>query len=143
MCASVKPKRNTFLSFFNLILPQFSPCKNVHGAFDALFHHRAGHLIGIVDIAVIVIIIRVAAARADKFCKTPVAFLAREQTAFGKFFADVPVDLSLEHVAHNKIFVACKLMARVNIPVRHDGKIFVPRPACRNALGKTDRKSVV
>lgn len=61
----------------------------MHRAFDAFFHHRARHFIRLVDIAVEMIVIGVAPARTNEFCKAVPAFFAREQTGIFKFFPDV------------------------------------------------------
>ena len=60
--------------FFSRGREDFFLGENVHGAFDALFHHRTGHFIRFVYIAVEVIIVGVAAARTDEFCETVPAF---------------------------------------------------------------------
>ena len=109
----------------------------MHCAFDAFFHHCAGHLIWFVDVAVVVIIVRAAPARADEFCKAAVALFAREQAGRCEFFADVRADDPLPYAAHAKILITRKLMAGIEVAVGHNGEVFIARAARRDALLKT------
>ena len=106
----------------------------MHRALDALLHHGAGHLVRLVYIAVEMVIVGVAAARADKFRKAVPAFFSREQTGIFEFFPDVGTGDPLIDAAHVKILVPRKLVAGIEVAAGDDGKILVARAARRHAL---------
>ena len=62
----------------SLLRKQLLLGKNMHRALNALFHHAAGHFVRIVDIAVVMVVVRVAPARADELRKTIPALFTGE-----------------------------------------------------------------
>ena len=106
----------------------------MHRAFDALLHHGARHLVRLVDVAVVVVIVGAAPARTDELGKAVLALPAREQAGRSKPAADRRIEFSLENAAHTPFRIARKLMARVDIAIGYNGKVFVPRAARRDAL---------
>ena len=136
-------KNRFFSDFFSIFLTllvfrkQFRFRKDMHCAFHPFFHHRASRFVGIVDIAVEVVIIRAAPARADEFCKAILAFFTGEQAGIFKLFSDIRTRNSLVYVTHFKGGIARELVAGINIAVGGYREIFVTRSARRNALGKT------
>ena len=126
----VNKNNGLFLSFFN-------GC-NMHSALDSLFHHFAGGFIRFVDIPLEMIIVRRTASAANKFRKTVAAPFAGKKTGRRKFFSYVFIKTPLVNITHQKILIASELVARINIAVRHYGKILIARPACRNFLLEAD-----
>ena len=110
--------------------------ENVHGELDALFHHFASHLVRLVDIAVEVIVVGVAAARTDELGKAVLALFTREQAGVFELLPNFRMHDALLYVAEIELGIARELMAGVQIAVWHDGKIFVARAAGGDALGK-------
>ena len=110
----------------------------MHAALYALFHHGAGCLIRFIYVTLEMIIIGRATAAANKFCKTVAALLTRKQTRSGEFFPYFSVENAVVNVAHQKIFVTGKLMARINIAVGNYRKILVARSARGNFFLKTN-----
>ena len=108
----------------------------MHAVLYALSHHLAGDLVRVVDVAVEVIVVRAAPAAAYVLREAAVAFFAGEQAGIAELRADLFVELSFKDAAHAEISVPRKLMAGIDIPVRHDGKILVARAAGGNALGE-------
>ena len=108
----------------------------MHTALDAFFHHCAGNFIRRVHIAREVVIVCAAASAANEFCKTIIALFPCKKTVFGKLISDTAIFYAVFDVAQKKIFVACKLMAGINIAVRHNRKIFVARSAGGNSFLK-------
>ena len=135
MCNIVKPNCNHFLKF-RLNFFDFAHGEDAHGAFNALFHHGAGHLIGFVDVPVEVIVVRIAPARADELRKKVPALLAREETALRELRPYLGVQFALKDVAHLPFFFARELVAGIDVAVRDDGEILVPRAAGGDALFK-------
>ena len=85
----------------------------MHCAFHALFHHRAGHFVGIVDIAVEVVVVRAATARANEFCKAIFAFLSREKAGIFEKLSRVFTGNPFKYTAHTEFFIPRELMARI------------------------------
>ena len=108
----------------------------MHRALDALLHHGAGHLVRLVYIAVEMVIVGVAAARADKFRKAVPAFFSREQTGIFEFFPNLRPSDPVAHVSHIEILVPRELVTGIEIAVRNDGKVFVSGPAGGDPFGK-------
>lgn len=108
--------------------------ENVHSALNALFHHSAGRLVGFVDIALEMIVVRRATAAANKFGETVAAFFAREKTGRRELIPDFAVEFTRIDVAHKEIFIAYELVAGINIAVGGDGEILVARAAGGNLL---------
>ena len=109
----------------------------MHRAFDTLFHHTAGNLIGIVDIPVVVVIVGIATTRANEFCEAITAFFTGEQARVFELFTDIRAHNPLGYAAHTEFVVSDKLMAGVQIAVRGNGEILVAGTARGNTLRKT------
>ena len=108
----------------------------MHRAFDTLFHHCASHFVRIVNIAVVVIIVRVTSARADKFRKAIPTFFTGEQAGIFKLFPNVRTDDALAYAPHTEVGIPYKLMAGIQIAVGRNGEILVACAARGNPLGK-------
>ena len=108
----------------------------MHGALHAFFHHSARRFVRVVNVAVEVIVIRAAAARANELCKAIFAFFTGEQARIFKQLSRVFARNAFVYAAHADFFVPCKLMAGIQIAIRRNRKIFVARPASGYAFGK-------
>ena len=83
------------------------------------------------------VVVRVATARTNKFRETVLAFFTREQTGVFKLLSDIGTGNSLVYATHFKVFVACELMAGIQVAVGRYREILVTRTARGNAFGKT------
>ena len=87
--------------------------KNVHSAFDTLFHHRASRFVRFVDVAVEMIVVGVATARTNEFRETVAAFFTGEQTRILEFFTKFGTGDAVEYATHFELLVARELVARI------------------------------
>ena len=121
---------------FLLFFATFPSRQNVHRALDALLHHGARHGVRLLDIAVVVIVVCAAPARADELRKAVFALLAREEAAPRKLGADLFIERAFKDAAHLPLIIPRELVAGVDVAVRDDGEVLVPRAAGGNALRK-------
>ena len=109
----------------------------MHSALYPLFHHCTGNFVRLVDIPVVMIVVRIAAARANEFRKTILTFLPRKQAGIFEQLTRVVADYPLVHAAHTEFVVAHELMTGIQIPVRRNRKILVTCAASGYPFRKT------
>ena len=85
----------------------------MHRALYAFFHHCASRFVRRIDIAVEMIVVRAATARANKFRETAFAFFAGEKAGIFEFFTKFGTGNPFKYATHAVVFVARKLMAGV------------------------------
>ena len=82
------------------------------------------------------VIVRVATARTNKFRETVFAFFTGEQAGIFEQLARVVTRDPLENAAHTEFFVACELVAGIQVAVGNDGEVFVSCATRGNLFGK-------
>lgn len=106
-------------------LQLFSLCNLQHnGTFHALAEEPAAVVVNACNVAGSVISVGCTAAGAVESGPAVVTFLAGVDIALAEVFLNIGVGDTVPDIAHEVLFVADKLMARIKIAPRSDSEIF-------------------
>ena len=107
-----------------------------HGAFHALLLDFAGNMIGLMDVAGKSLIIGMTAAGAEEFCPAVHTFRLGEYMVGAEIVHHLHILQPFVHIAQHIAFPAYKLVAGINVAIRHHSQVFMAGAAAAETFGK-------